>query len=410
MDENEADSERPPPLKRGPGVTYNVPVSNAFDVLMDREGKRKISNTNSQGTSIYEEPDAPRAKPPPPITIPLTHAENNEIKPDPSNIRQTLDSVSKEYDCKHTQQGIQIFTKNSAIHDALLKTLKETGTAHWSHPVHNKKQKRFVLYGLDKQDTNDIIEGLAEVNVYPIKVDYMFTKSPRFANQCHYIIHLKHDTPITLSQLKEIRAVNRTVVKWAHYSPKKSTVGCCRNCCQFGHGSRGCGMPPKCIICAENHHFLKCKFLLKKHEGGHDRIHQKHIHCAGCGGNHTATFKDCPKRLKYITESNGKRKQPQQKRSSQEVNITRPIPPKMNEINYPVFVNPAYQNQTQPPAEWPTGLNTQSNSQQPTNDLYTMEECKAMMDQLFTSLQSCNNKYQQAKVIADYSFKYFVKF
>lgn len=70
--------------------------------------------------------------------------------------------------------------------------------------------------------------------IEPKKVIIMSTNTPRFTDQCNYILQFNGLSTITLSSLKDIRALNHTIIQWAHYKSKKSGVSICRNCCQFG--------------------------------------------------------------------------------------------------------------------------------------------------------------------------------
>ncbi|KAF8785636.1 Nucleic-acid-binding protein transposon like protein [Argiope bruennichi] len=59
----------------------------------------------------------------------------------------------------------------------------------------------------------------------------------------------------------------------------------CFNCQLWNHGSKGCKLKPKCVICAESHISRDCPKKGKETE----------VKCANCGGPHTANYRGCPK-------------------------------------------------------------------------------------------------------------------
>lgn len=242
-----------------------------------------------------------------------------------------------------------------------------------------------------------------EAGIAPCKINLMTTKDPRYFDQCNYLLHFDGSSPVTLAKLKETKAINYTIVSWAHYKVKKSGVSICRNCCTFGHGASNCHLVAKCTICAEPHSYKECRLLKGKHEGRYDQIHKKHIKCASCGADHTATYSNCPARLAYI-EAQPRRK-PKRQPELPRRNST--PPPAMNDQNFPrpAFAAPTYNLAVTHPA-----TSAPAQPQRSSAELFTMEECKEMLDSLYSALQACTSKAQQAKVIADYSLKYFCNF
>lgn len=404
------DPEDPPPKKSSEQMTvYNVPVRNAYEVLTAAASRTK-PRPKPASNSVYQEAASPKLRVPP-VTIPPTYGPTKaeSITQDLDKARSLIDEVTQDYRIRNTEKGLLVFANNADARATIIECLKVNRIFYHTHPLSSAKPKRFVLHGLTKQDINAIKDDLAEQGITPVSVNYMFTKSPRYTGQCSYILYFDKSSPITLAQLKEVRAVNRTIAKWASYKSKSSGVSPCRRCCGFGHGALNCGMPPRCIVCAGDHIVAECKFILAKHAGGHSQIHQRHLKCANCNGNHCATFKDCQIRLDYLEELEKKRK-------------PKPLPPTKDETHYPtpVYANPQYlQYQSNVPLMsdvlQPT-INQLPAPQQPpqqqgsNEDLYSMNECQSMMNELYNALQACTCRQEQAKVIADYSFKYFCKF
>lgn len=408
-----------PPQKKGPGVKYSVEVSNPYGVLSEEEGRRKI------GVKTFEEPLEPESKKTrlPPIQVPVAFTEvdgKTTQQPDPAIVRQVVAKLTNEFNIKNDTAELKIFTSNQAIHEQIKKGLLSKSIGCFSHPSNQRKPKRFVLYGLPKMEPDSIRQLLTEAGISPTRINFMSTNAPRFADQCNYLLEFDGSSPTSLNSLKDTRALNHTIVNWANYRRKKSNVSPCRNCCAFGHGGFGCDMPSICIICAGAHDYKNCKFLIKKHEGQFDRISDRHIKCANCGGNHTATFAECQARLTYIknlsekknTANTTSQEQQNQKKPKQQKQQRQPPARDLNNFPAPVFANPIY-NQ---PIQWaqnPTNSSTNNNNNNNhirDSELYSMAECQQMMNNLYSSLQKCTSKQQQAKVIADYAFTYFCNF
>ena len=64
---------------------------------------------------------------------------------------------------------------------------------------------------------------------------------------------------------------------------KSSGPAQCFSCQRFGHGSRNCGYPLRCVKCAGNHSASACTKTLEQTPT-----------CCNCGGPHTANFRGCP--------------------------------------------------------------------------------------------------------------------
>ncbi|KAF8788789.1 Nucleic-acid-binding protein transposon like protein [Argiope bruennichi] len=72
----------------------------------------------------------------------------------------------------------------------------------------------------------------------------------------------------------------------------------CYNCQLWNHGSNGCKLLPKCVICAEAHPSKECPKKGKK---------ETEVKCANCGGPHTANYRGCPR---YPKAANNRAIQP----------------------------------------------------------------------------------------------------
>lgn len=387
-----------PPMKVGPGVQYGVETRNAFEALSDNV-RRKTVATDKR---IIVKPLDPKQKRPPPISVlsDSTESTNNFIK--------QVEKVTMNFKIKNTLNGFKVVTENINSHKNIISLLKSTKFQFFTHPLGEEKQRRFVLYGLDERPTEDIEKALSDEGLHAVRVVPMTTKVPRYHNQCNYIIVFDNKSQITLSQLRETKAIHHTIVSWDHYRSKSSGISCCRNCCQFGHGAKSCGMKSKCILCADAHHFTDCKLLNQRQVNNQEKIDPKHLKCANCQDSHTATYNKCPERLQFI--KNKQQFQSGKKTTKQDKSRGPPI---MDTINFPATIAPVADSprifKTPKRVYRPTIADKVRNTITPiqyTSELYTMDQCQTIMNELYRALKSCTTKQDQAKVIFDYSLKY----
>lgn len=388
------DAELPNLIEKEAGVKFGVPVRNGFEVLM------------SQRPNSTYRPERVKQSRTPPITVPRM----GEGTPDFNLVRSAIQEVTSDYQIRFLPSGMKILPNHKQAHELITTMLSENLTNYFTHPYEENKPQRYVLYGLDRYELDEVKEMFKKTGLDPTDVKYMFLKQPKFQEQCNYIVYFDRKSNVTIDQLKSIKAVNHVIVSWDHYKRKTGGVTCCRKCLGFGHGSQCCGLPAKCLVCAKPHLVRNCPLIIGKRTGGHSQIHQDLILCGNCGANHTATYKDCPTRLNYI-EGLSKNRKP----TPNQPKAARSAPPPSNPTNFPtpIFASPAYTSQQTGPSYASIANQKLQNPQQQqsqTEELYTMSECKTMLDNLFGALQACNSRQQQAKVIADYALQYLCNF
>ncbi|GBN49945.1 hypothetical protein AVEN_105713-1 [Araneus ventricosus] len=68
----------------------------------------------------------------------------------------------------------------------------------------------------------------------------------------------------------------------------------CFNCQRWNHGSNGCKLNPRCVVCSENHPSKECP--LKGQTSNTPK-------CANCNGPHIASYRGCPRYPQNIQKS-----------------------------------------------------------------------------------------------------------
>lgn len=372
-------------------VEYGVPVKNAFDLL-------------KQAPSLTTPSTSTKAKPPPIF-----------IEQPPGVIMERLKSFAGKYTIKYTGKGAKIFTSSMDVHSELKTSLSNDKQERFhTFTPRDQRHKRFVLYGLAHYPIEEAKQYLADENIKPVELKYMFIKKPKYDGQCNYILYFAQTSNTTLAELNCVRAVNHTIIKWAHYKAKATSVRPCQKCQTFGHGSAECGRAPRCAVCAEAHLTPTCPLLKAKKDLNRERVEPAIIKCCNCEGNHTSTYPNCPVRLNYLQKS----KTSSGRATQRPEQIFTPNPEAYPEIsskkNNTKNATPTISRQTtNSRPQWrPTPHKPDTNNINNNDDdkLYTAQECQQMLDSFYTNLQNCTSKLEQAKVIADFGIKYFCKF
>lgn len=392
MDGNESmddvDNEDPSPM------SFSIPVSNSFDPL-SLEGGKPASSSNDPATQT---PAIHKLKLKPVVTFPNGNS---------AVIRGML--KGNNYTLRNCPDGVKVFPVDEPAHQSILDELSAAGYKnHFSHGTGMAKPKKFVLFGPDPLAVDVVKKMLEDAGLHPTLVTSMRIKNRRYTDEANYLIHFNRDDDINLSSLRLVRDLERTLVSWSHYKSKAPEVCVCYNCCSFGHGKMRCFMPPKCVICARAHAMEDCPFLKDKIARGLTKIATKHLRCANCSQNHTATYRECSERKKFLDNRKPKAKGQQQPQ-------TQHPPPLIQLHKQPLLDLPSTSASIAP--SLPTtaaGLfkvhQTPFKEQVQPDNLISVNDCQSMLNDIFQSLQSCNNYYEQAKVIFDLGIKYFAKF
>lgn len=419
----------PPPDKGN--LSFAVPTSNAFACLDQEMIAGNSRSTMPPTTNIQAKPT-----PKPVIIFP-----NGKIQV----IRAVLNTFTSDYLVKNTTAGVKIFPKDSTTYDLILKAIKPSDETNkkqlskfllnigaknlpfYSHNGYSAKPKKFVLYGLDPLEDNIVTTLLKDANLCPTLVKKMSISNERkrYEDESNYMIHFAHDdASINLGSLRLIKSLGGTLVSWAHFKSNSPDITVCYNCAGLGHGSRGCAMPPKCILCASNNHTINtCPLMLEKIAKNQNKIDDKLLKCPNCEGQHAATYRECPARIKVIEER-------QKSQFNRNASSTRKKSPAINLNQFPPLqtrrsTTPSTPLRLEVPNAWNNSIITQPKSKQvpsatkaiptpPSNNSFSKkfnnEQCLSMLNELFDSLQACNNQFEQAKVIFELGVKYFSKF
>lgn len=284
-----------------PGDTQTEDAKNRFAI-------RKIAFSRPRSDPKQKEGNKPEE--PPPIIVPHSkqHQEDNgSVSTDkPDSLKRLLKSklVCGEFLIKNLKTVTQIRATSTIAHGKIKQLLEKNKYEFYSYSNDGPKFRKFVLYGLNKEDIGEITADLKEYGFEPADIKAMTIKRPRYHDHTNYLIYFDYDTKITMEMIAQAKYICNTHVTWAHYRSPPSKCMQCRTCYRFGHIATECKMQQTCFLCSENHEAEKCPLMLEKTRAGTDKIPESHLKCCNCGLEHTAVYQHCPSRLNYINKRN----------------------------------------------------------------------------------------------------------
>lgn len=272
-----------------------IPTDNRFDALTIaattsnagncQQQQHKINVTNADGSK--EARASPKKVRIPPITI--IGKKRNEV----AELCRKAGVSDKTVMFKLTSIGINVITSDVDTFTKL-RDLFKTNSHCFSHNLPDEKWQKIVLKGLFRMDINDLKKELSEKNITPEDVKIMTPKKRKFDDQAHYLLFFKKRTT-TITELHKCRSFCYLKVEWEYYTPKKFGPTQCHKCQMFGHGSRHCTMPAKCLFCAGGHEARQCLGVVNGAP-----IEGFKYKCANCNGDHKANDEACPNLKRFL--------------------------------------------------------------------------------------------------------------
>lgn len=394
----------------GTSTSYGCTTNNRFDILkipIAETSTLRLQTTNTK---------------PPSITVHKNRAEVELLLKDLSG-----------FVLSNLKYGTRIFPNDIGHHKAIIELLEgiRPTVEFFSQAPPEKKMKRFVLYGLNTHDISDIMSDLDKYGVQPEKIVPMKVKKARYHDHQTYLVYYKFNSNITLDIVQQAKYVRHTKVSWANYIINGDGATVCGRCSNYGHSASYCNLSPRCGVCAGHHSTSNCELIQKRREEKKERIDDRHLKCPNCGGNHTAKFARCPRRMEYIEN---RRPPPSPPRRT----FADAPAPQMNAWNYPElqqrvnrntqspinnsFQLPNHLNQSvpnqnrnlQPPInnsfQTPTHLNQSTPTQNPNNnpEKFNAKQIMEIFNRVITCIDKCNSKSEQLQVMMEIISNYYI--
>ena len=173
----------------------------------------------------------------------------------------------------------------------LLSVIHEKKWEYYTYNPMIDNSTKYCLKGLPVQtDAKDIQEAFSDKDIRIINVRQMTKSSLENETISHKPIPVwvltTDNSEKTRDKLMNLTGILYFKIKIEDLRQRQTTIQCLR-CQAFGHKAPFCRLTRKCRLCAEQHDTRNCP---------NRNLPPK---CAGCGGDHPASFADCPTKLKY---------------------------------------------------------------------------------------------------------------
>lgn len=259
-----------------------------------------------------------------------------------------------------------------------VKYLKSNKIEYFSYTSKNNRPYKVVLSGLDKLDPTKVKLELINLGLNCLDVKSIYSKTENNREIILYIVYLKKGSTSLMELSNNFKSINYIRVKWSYKSKLPNKITQCYNCQMFGHGSNICNIKTFCAKCAGSHATSTCTSTTLK--------------CSNCNGDHKSTDNICPSRCSYV----GLKERLYKPTTSRNIH-NRTINSRNNQSYDLSTPNNTYANVVR---------STYTSQNNPSNDIFTLEELKALTFELIENLKNCKTKTDQFNVITNIAFKF----
>lgn len=207
---------------------------------------------------------------------------------------------------------VAVICYTADAHQIVKEGLCKENAAFLTYTRKDEKVPKMVIKGLPSYVEDDLPDELNKLGFPGISVSQLKTQKVSTLPCPPFLVVLPAGTDI--AKFRKIKYLFNCVVIIQKFTPKKSAGTQCYRCQSFGHASRNCNMPARCVKCTEPHATSECP---KK-----DRIEP--ARCCNCDQNHPANYNKCEYRLAYLKRVQSRRENLSSRPSMVKYASTRP--------------------------------------------------------------------------------------
>lgn len=294
---------------------------------------------NLPSTSASQAPNQVRPKsqrPPPIVAYQLDHKQC--IDRFPKVIGSSKFTFSRiNSNCSR----IQLESKDDYVKIKDLLSVENTAF-HTYTPKDEKPTSVIIRHLCPSFDHNDIEGALNELNINikirsisPFETDYAKRNGKRLGL---WLVQLEPQSDV--AELMKTKVILHQTVKFER--KQQNGTAQCFNCQHFGHTSKNCNRPYRCVKCIESHAPGECPLPEKRLQ--HAELPPM---CVNCKGNHAANFKGCVAYQTHIRKSTQK---PPTKSPLIELDRPLPVSATRQGISFAAVVGQSTPTKTQQPS------------------------------------------------------------
>lgn len=250
----------------------NLPTSNRFEELpVDDQCSKYYQDAATKPKKLGHIP---------PILVDVGNKTHLTIK-------ETVSKFTKTFHLQYRSGNkVAVICYSSEAHQAVKEGLRTDDVPFVTYTRSDEKTPKVVIKGLPTYAEEELPSELEKLGFKGAKVTKLKLRN---AVPCPpYLVQLADGADIV--KFRQIKYLCNCVVTIQKYKPKRSAGTQCYRCQNFGHSSKNCNMPSRCVKCTELHSTADCS---KK-----DR--KEVARCCNCNEEHPANYSKCKVRLAYL--------------------------------------------------------------------------------------------------------------
>lgn len=214
-----------------------------------------------------------------------------DLQPDwtHNSVKDIISKLSKNFHLQYRGNNkVAIHCYSPDVHQLIKTGLRDEKIPFFTFSRRDEKLRKCVIRGLPPIDVNELSSELISLGFNDTKVTRMGAKpdSPFYCPP--YLVQLPEGEDIL--RFRKIKYICNCSVEIRKYKPNSSAGTQCFRCQAFGHASRNCNLPARCVKCTEAHPTSECT---KK-----DR--SSPAQCCNCNEFHAANYSKCSARTTYV--------------------------------------------------------------------------------------------------------------
>lgn len=253
------------------------------------------------------------------------------------------------------------------------------------HTFTRKDEKKYkvVIRGLPAYFEDTLADELGKIGFKNVAVTKL-NSSARQASPCPpFLVQLPAGSEI--SKFRQIKYIGNIVVDIRRFKPGPSTGTQCYRCQNFGHASRNCNLPARCVKCTGEHATSECS---KKDRSAPAR-------CCNCLEDHPANYSKCVERQKYLNRL-------KEKSEVRNTEVSQPLVSTTGPINRP---KPAQPERRSNPAthhkSWANVVAEREEETKPFGKHLDHDDTTKEMLQILTVIKTIKGQFVQCKTMLD---------
>jgi hypothetical protein len=258
------------------------------------------------------------------------------------------------------------------------------------------KTVKSVLRGLPEMPTEDIADDLERQGLNVVKVTTMKSKTETPGGSRLYLVQFSPDTTaVTIRSIRYVCFTKATLIK---YKRNNGHLTQCFRCQTYGHAAANCQRAPRCVKCVGNHTTSDCT---KKER-------ETPAKCAGCGGDHPANYKNCPRRMEYLQLTTKRHQQQRPAAIAPAVTIAPKSDFNLDWSKFPALPSTKPATQTPAPSPKPspkTNTPPKQSTPEPTPEAMSTSDLRKMLlllQEIRVKAGKCASKMEIALMLVEY--------